>query len=58
MTAVQSACLVHCLEMRDGRIAREIAHGMWRQVGSPEDDDDIPAGAVVEVLRSESSGFG
>jgi hypothetical protein len=52
MTAVQSACPGHCLEMRDGRFA----HGMWRQAGSPEDDDDIPAGAVVEVFRSESSG--
>ncbi|MCU1603890.1 MAG: hypothetical protein JWP46_355 [Modestobacter sp.] len=56
MTAVQSACLVHCLERHDGRIAREIAHEMWRQVGSPEDNDDIPADAVVEVFRSESSG--
>jgi hypothetical protein len=60
MTAVQSVRLVHRFEMRDGRIAREIAreiaHEMWRTVGSPEDNDDIPASAVVEVFRSESSG--
>jgi hypothetical protein len=56
MTAVQSVRLVHRFEMRDGRIAREIAHEMWRTVGSTEDNDDIPVSAVVEVFRSESSG--
>jgi hypothetical protein len=55
MTAARSACLVHRLEIRDGRTVRELAHGMGRRVGSPE-DDDIPAGAVVDVSRSESSG--
>jgi hypothetical protein len=34
----------------------EIAYARWRKVGSPEDDDDIPADAVVEVFRSESAG--
>jgi hypothetical protein len=55
MTAVQSVRPVHRFEMRDGRIAGEIADEMWRTVGAPE-DDDIPADALVEVVRSESPG--
>jgi hypothetical protein len=56
MTAVQSVRPVHRFEMSDGRIAGEIADELWRTVGAPEDDDDIPADALVEVVRSESPG--
>jgi len=45
-TAV-SVRLVHIFEMRDGRIAREIAYEMWRKAGSEVANDDIPEGAVV-----------
>lgn len=44
-----SVRLVHCFEMRDGRIAREIAYELWRKAGSVVDNDDIPAGSPVEV---------
>lgn len=39
--------LVHCFEMRDGRIAREIAYELSREFGGPLDNDDIPATASV-----------
>jgi hypothetical protein len=55
MTAVQSVRPVHRFGMSDGRIAGEIAAELWRTVGAPE-DDDIPADALVEVVRSESPG--
>lgn len=42
-----SVRLVHVFEMRDGRIAREIAYEMWRKKGSVEDRDDVPTGAIV-----------
>lgn len=43
-----SVRLVHVFEMRDGRIAREIAYELWREVNSPEDNDAITPDAVVE----------
>jgi ketosteroid isomerase-like protein len=45
-TAV-SVRLVHIFEMRDGRIAREIAYEMWRKAGTDVAVDDVPEGAVV-----------
>ena len=51
-----SVRLVHCFEMRDGHIAREIAYEIWRKVGSVVDVDDIPQGAVVETFP-EVPGF-
>lgn len=39
--------LVHCFEMRGGRIAREIAYEMSRSYAGPRDVDDIPDGAPV-----------
>lgn len=42
-----STRLTHLFEMRDGKIAREIAYEIWRRRGSPEDNDLIPAGARV-----------
>ena len=45
-----SVRLAHCFKMRDGRIAREIAYEIWREVGSAVDHDDIPADARVEVF--------
>ncbi len=47
--------LVHCFEMRDGRIAREIAYELWREAGSTVDHDDIPEGSHVEVFPEETS---
>ncbi len=39
--------LVHCFELRDGQITREIAYEMWREKGGPLDHDAIPVGAAV-----------
>lgn len=39
--------LVHCFEMEDGKIAREIAYEMLRPYGAACDFDSIPPGAVV-----------
>jgi len=39
--------LVHCFEMKDGRIAREIAYELSREYGGLLDNDDVPATAVV-----------
>ena len=39
--------LVHCFELRDGQITREIAYEMWREKGGALDHDAIPAGAGV-----------
>jgi ketosteroid isomerase-like protein len=39
--------LVHCFELRDGKIAREIAYEISRSFGGPRDHDDIPEGSVV-----------
>lgn len=40
--------LVHCFEMKDGKIAREIAYEMSREYGGARDHDDIPIGSTVE----------
>lgn len=41
------ARLVHCFQMRDGLITREIAYEVWRELGSDIANDDIPADAVL-----------
>jgi hypothetical protein len=51
-----SVRLVHCFQLRDGRITREIAYEMWREVGAPNDADSIPEGAKTEVFP-EIPGF-
>lgn len=43
------ARLVHCFEMRDGQIVREIAYELWRELGSAVARDDIPEGAVWKI---------
>jgi steroid delta-isomerase-like uncharacterized protein len=45
-----SVRLVHCFQMRDGKIAREIAYELWRGRDSTEDNDSIPGDAVIEVF--------
>jgi ketosteroid isomerase-like protein len=40
--------LVHCFEMRNGKIAREIAYEMSREYHGPRDHDDIPDGSPVQ----------
>ncbi|WP_228798294.1 nuclear transport factor 2 family protein [Nocardia nova] len=45
-----SVRLVHCFQMRDGKIAREIAYEMWREIDSAEDNDSIPGDAIVEIF--------
>jgi ketosteroid isomerase-like protein len=40
--------LVHCFEMKDGKIAREIAYEMSREYHGPRDVDSIPEGSTVE----------
>jgi hypothetical protein len=39
--------LVHCFEMKDGKIAREIAYEISREYGGSLDHDIIPVGARV-----------
>jgi len=39
--------LVHCFEMADGKIVREIAYEMSREHGGPRDHDSIPDDALV-----------
>lgn len=43
------ARLVHCFEMRDGLITREIAYEVWRELGSDIGRDDIPVGSVETI---------
>jgi hypothetical protein len=40
--------LVHCFEMKDGKIAREIAYEMSRPYGGPTDVDSVPDGSIVQ----------
>jgi len=40
--------LVHCFEMKNGKIAREIAYEISRAWGGPLDHDQIPADAVIQ----------
>jgi len=42
--------LVHCFQMRDGRITREIAYEIWREADSDIAQDDVPDGAIVEIF--------
>lgn len=44
--------LVHCFELKDGRITREIAYEVWRKAGDLNAHDDIPEGSAVEVFAS------
>jgi hypothetical protein len=39
--------LVHCFEMKDGKIAREIAYEISREWGGPLDNDEIPEDAIT-----------
>jgi hypothetical protein len=39
--------LVHCFEMKNGKIAREIAYEMSREFRGPRDIDAVPDGATV-----------
>jgi hypothetical protein len=45
-----SVRLVHCFQMRDGQITREIAYELWRDANGPLDNDDIPEGSLVELF--------
>ncbi|MGW5302226.1 nuclear transport factor 2 family protein [Rhodococcus aetherivorans] len=47
-----SVRLVHMFQMRDGKIAREIAHEQWRELGAPNDHDSIPDDAIIEEFDS------
>jgi ferredoxin len=44
--------LVHCFELRDGQITREIAYEMWREKGGTLDLDAIPVSATVTEFHS------
>lgn len=39
--------LVHCFEMKNGKIAREIAYEIAREHGGPRDNDSVPETATV-----------
>jgi ketosteroid isomerase-like protein len=54
--AKMSVRLVHCFQMRDGKIAREIAYEIWRGLDSPEDNDSVPADAKVEIFEGGQVG--
>jgi hypothetical protein len=41
--------LVHCFQLRDGLITREIAYELWRELDSEMAHDDIPEDAVWEI---------
>jgi ketosteroid isomerase-like protein len=45
-----SVRITHIFEMRDGKIAREIAYEIWRKAGGACDHDSIPSGAAVVVF--------
>jgi ketosteroid isomerase-like protein len=40
--------LVHCFEMKDGKISREIAYEISREYKGVLDNDDIPEGSAVQ----------
>lgn len=46
--------LVHCFELHDGRITREIVYEVFRKYDSGLDVDDIPPGSVVELFDPEA----
>ncbi|MBO0853881.1 MAG: nuclear transport factor 2 family protein [Nocardia sp.] len=43
-----NARIVHCFELEDGKITKEIAYEMWREAGGPLVNDAIPEGSHVE----------
>lgn len=45
-----NARLVHCFEMKDGKIIREIVYELFREAGSPVDHDVITADAQVQIF--------
>jgi hypothetical protein len=44
------ARLVHCFELRDGLITREVAYEVWRELGSARAHDDIPDNPQWEIF--------
>ncbi len=48
------ARLVHCFQMRDGLISREIVYEVWREHGSENAHDDIPEDPAWEMVVSNS----
>jgi hypothetical protein len=44
------ARVVHCFQLRDGLITREIAYELWRELDSEVAHDDIPEDAVWEIF--------
>jgi len=44
------ARLVHCFQLRDGLVTREIAYELWRELDSEVAHDDIPEDAVWEIF--------
>lgn len=44
-----SVRLIHCFQMKDGRIQREIAYELLRGFGSAIDHDSVPEGSEVEI---------
>jgi SnoaL-like domain len=45
------ARLVHCFELRDGLITREVAYEVWRELGSAVANDDIPQNPQWEIFE-------
>jgi DNA-binding GntR family transcriptional regulator len=48
------ARLVHCFQMRDGLITREIVYELWRELDSEIAHDDIPGDPAWEMFVSNS----
>lgn len=53
-----SARIVHCFELRDGKITKEIAYEMWREDGGPLVNDAIPPGSPVQQFPEPGSAEG
>jgi SnoaL-like domain len=44
------ARLVHCFQMRDGLIAREVVYELWRKLGAENARDDLPENPEWEIV--------
>lgn len=53
-----SARIVHCFELKDGKITKEIAYEMWREDGGPLVNDAIPPGSPVEYFPEPGNAEG
>lgn len=53
-----SARIVHCFELKNGKITKEIAYEMWREAGGTLVNDALPESAHVEHFPASDDGQG